>query len=106
MQFDYTVLYASFYQTGGILGIEELFSMDWELNVPGRIFTRSVYTFVDWLSDVGGLFGTVSVFVIGVLGLYTPKVYSVEVVRENFKIRPKRNHDGIEPDRLDLSSVS
>jgi hypothetical protein len=65
-----------------------------------------VYSLLDWLSDIGGLFGTIAAFVSFASGLYNPLVYSVEVVRSNFKIRPKYNEFGIEPKRIDLSKVS
>ena len=75
------------------------------LNITGREFSREVYTVLDWLSDIGGLFGTFSGFLAFASGLYNSLVYSVEVVRSNFKIRPKHNEYGIEPKRLDLSKA-
>ena len=71
--------------------------MDFTLTVPGREFYRTVNTVIDWLSEIGGLFGTVSALISFIAGLYNPLVYSVEVVRSNFKIRPKHNEYGIEP---------
>jgi hypothetical protein len=71
--------------------------MDFTLTVPGREFKRTVNTVIDWLSEIGGLFGTVSALISFIAGLYNPLVYSVEVVRSNFKIRPKHNEYGIEP---------
>jgi len=71
--------------------------MDFSLTVPGREFYRTVNTVIDWLSEIGGLFGTVSALISFIAGLYNPLVYSVEVVRSNFKIRPKHNEYGIEP---------
>ena len=50
-----------------------------------------MYSLLDWLSDIGGLFGTVAGLVSFVAGFYNPLVYSVEVVRSNFKIKPKHN---------------
>ena len=50
-----------------------------------------MYNLVDWLSDIGGLFGTLAGLVSFVAGFYNPLVYSVEVVGSNFKIKPKHN---------------
>ena len=50
-----------------------------------------MYSLLDWLSDIGGLFGTLAGLVSFIAGFYNPLVYSVEVVRSNFKIRPKHN---------------
>ena len=46
--------------------------MDFSLNTPGRVFTRQVYTVLDWLSDIGGLFGALVVFIKFAIGLYDP----------------------------------
>jgi hypothetical protein len=65
-----------------------------------------MYTLLEWLSEIGGFYGTMAMFVSFTAGLYNPLVYSVEVVRSNFKIKPKHNQYGTEPKRLDLSKVS
>ena len=46
--------------------------MDFTLNVPGRLVTRKVYSVIHWLSEVGGVFGSISMFVSFVVGLYNP----------------------------------
>ena len=46
--------------------------MDFLLDVPGRLVTRKVYSVVDWLSDVGGMFGSISMLVSFAVGLYNP----------------------------------
>ena len=55
------------------------------------MFTREVYSVLEFLSDIGGLYGTVSVIVMFISGAYSSKVLGVEVVRSNFKLRPERN---------------
>jgi hypothetical protein len=79
------------YGTEGYLGLNEIFSMNFSLNVPGKEFHRTMYTLLEWLSDIGGIFGTLAGLVSFIAGFYNPLVYSVEVVRSNFKIRPKHN---------------
>ena len=64
--------------------------MDFGLNVPGRVFTRKVYSALDWLSEIGGMFGSIGMFVSFTVGLYNPQVFRIEAVKSNFKIRPKR----------------
>jgi hypothetical protein len=61
-----------------------------------------MYSLLDWLSEIGGLYGTIAIFVSFVAGLYNSLVYSVEVVRSNFKIKPKHNQYGTGLKRLDL----
>ena len=88
---DLTGLMQFIYGPGGRLGLNEIFSMNFALNVPGKEFRRTVYTLIDWVSDLGGLFGTLAGLVSFISAFYNPLVYSVEVVRSNFKIRPRHN---------------
>jgi hypothetical protein len=91
-------LYAS-----GILGVYEIFSMDFNLNVPGRLVTRKVFSALDWLSEVGGMFGSISMFVSFAISLYNPQVFRIEAVKSNFRIRPEREET--EQLRRDLTKV-
>ena len=50
---------------------------------------------LDWMGDIGAMFSIISVIVSFAAGLYNTLVYSIEVVRSNFKIRPKNNEYGI-----------
>lgn len=90
-------LYAS-----GILGVKEIFSMDFHLGTLGRIVTRKVWTISDWLSVCGGFFGSLSMILATLLiYFYDTMAFRIEKVQSNFKIRAN------EPDplRLDLKKV-
>jgi hypothetical protein len=77
--------------------------MDFNLNVPGRLVTRKVFSALDWLSEVGGMFGSISMFVSFAISLYNPQVFRIEAVKSNFRIRPEREET--EQLRRDLTKV-
>jgi hypothetical protein len=42
---------------------------------------------MEWMSDIGGLYGLVGMMFAFVVGLYNDQVYLVDAVAANFKIR-------------------
>ena len=80
-------LYAS-----GAFGYQEFFSLEICLGQAGKIFGRQVYTYMDCLGEIGGIYGILSLFLQLFLGAYNSQVFKIEAVRSNFKIRPKRNN--------------
>ena len=67
---------------------KEIYTSIFYLGVPGSEYTRTVYSVLDYLGEVGGLFGIFSMFFSFFIGMYNSNVYSIEVVKQNYKIRP------------------
>ena len=49
--------------------------------------SRTVYSILDWLGDIGGIYGTFTMFFAVVIGWYNHQVYKIEAVISNFKVR-------------------
>jgi hypothetical protein len=66
-----------------------LLTVQFRVVSEGRIFTRTVYSILSWMSDIGGLYGLVGMMFAFVVGWYNDKVYLFDAVAANFKIRSK-----------------
>ena len=52
------------------LVVNEVISMNFYLGIPGAEYTRTVYSMLDFLGEIGGLFGTFSMFFSFFIGIY------------------------------------
>ena len=68
-------------------GSDVIFSAFFGLTSEGRIISRTVYSMLAWMSDIGGLYGVFVIFFAFVVGSYNDKVYQIEAVISNFKVR-------------------
>ena len=70
---------------------QEIYTTIFYLGIPGFEYSRTVYSLIDFLGEIGGLFSIFSMFFSLFIRMYNSHVYSIEVVRQNYKIRPKHN---------------
>jgi hypothetical protein len=70
-----------------MLGSDAVFSVSYLLTSEGRIISRTVYSIIDWLGDIGGIYGTFTMFFAVVIGWYNDKVFKIEAVISNFRVR-------------------
>jgi hypothetical protein len=52
-----------------------------------QLFSRTVLSILGWLGDIGGIYGILVIFFAFIVGWYNDKVYQIEAVIANFKVR-------------------
>ena len=64
-----------------------------EMNFGERLISRAGYTFLDYLSDIGGMQGLLIIGVSYFLAFWNYNYFDNYMVTRLFKIRKKRNQD-------------